>query len=347
MSMFGHSSAIGLDTGERDVKAVQLDCRGRIAAAAVFPRSTAGAAIDREEVRRIMEVLARRGFRGNRVVLPVPSEKLINAVLEVPAKTAPSAVEPIARMELARANRCPPDSFEMGCWTLPAATRSGRPGQVMAVGCAHRDADAVLEMFESEGLEVAALDVRASALARAASPFLTKDGAVSAVLDVGWGGSTLVMLHGGAVIYGRLLSDGGLKALGETLRTRLNLEQEVTDYLLEEVGLAPAQAESDAVNLPQEARNLLITHVDALVQELNISFSYVSHEYPDVSLSRVLLTGTGATMPGLAEHLSNVLGVEVPVASASQLAHCPPALLASCASPALVAALGLAQFREE
>lgn len=347
MSMFGHTSPIGLDVGERDVSAVQLDCRQRIAAAANFPRSTAGAPVDGEQVRRIMEVLARRGFKGNRVVLPVPSEKLINSVLEVPAKTAPSAVEPIARMELARANRCPPDSFEMGCWTLPAATRSGRPGQVMAVGCAHRDANTLLETFEAEGLEVVALDVRASALARAARPLLPRDNAVSAVLDVGWEGSMLVMVHGGAVVYGRLLSDGGLKALGEALRTRLSLEQDVTDYLLAEVGMAPAPADEDAVNVPQEARNLLIAHVDALVQELNISFSYVAHEYPDVSLSRVLLTGTGATMPGLAEHLSNVLGVEVPVASASQLAACRPALLPDCASPALVAALGLAAFREE
>jgi len=205
----------------------------------------------------------------------------------------------------------------------------------------------MLETFESEGLEVVALDVRASALARATTPLHPAAGAVSAVLDMGWAGSTLVMLHGGAVVYGRLLSDGGLKALGEALNTRLNLEPDVTDYLLNDIGLSADATGEDEVALPAEAKKLLISHVDALVQELNVSFSYVAHEYPDVSLTRLLLTGPAATMPGLSEHLANVLGVEVPVASASQLAECPPALLSSCASPALVAALGLAQFREE
>src|SRR5437868_5523700 len=83
------------------------------------------------------------------------------------------------------------------------APRAGRSSQVMAVGCPHRDADTLIETFEREGLEVAALDVRASALARATRPLLPADKPICAVLDVGWSGTMLVMLHGGTVVYTR------------------------------------------------------------------------------------------------------------------------------------------------
>ena len=157
----------------------------------------------------------------------------------------------------------------------------------------------------------------------------------------------LVMLHGGAVVYARPLAEGGMLALYEMLRTRLNLEGEVIDYLISEVGLAGAKSGDEGVALPPQARDLLASHLDALVRELTISLSYVTHEYPDAPLARLLLSGTAASVPGLAQHLSDVLGVEARLARPTELASCPPPLLETCASPALLAAMGLAQFREE
>ena len=348
-------SPTGLDIGGRHVKAVQLEkahggTTWRLAAAAYFPRISPGAAIDPAELRNIAHVLDRRGFAGNRVVIAVPSEKLMAGVLDTPARSAGVPVEQIARMELARTHRCQPDAFEMGCWDLPAANRANRAPQLMAVGCAHHDANAVLDQFSAEHLDVVALDVRSCALARAAAPLSPSDAAVWAILDVGWASATVVVMYAGAVVYVRSMPDAGTRSLYESLHSRLGMDSDVADYLLNEVGLSAqgvGAGPARDVDVPPEARKLLSAYVDSLAQELQASLSYIGHEYPDASLASMLLCGSNAAIPGLAEQLARVLGLEVRAIALPQLLECPPALLESGSSPALTAAAGLAQFNGE
>lgn len=345
-------SAIGLDVGGRHAKAVQLErshatSGWRLAAVAHFPRTRVAPDLSAADVREIAAVLYRRGFSGHRVVVAAPHEKLLSGVLDVPPRAANVPVEQIVRMELARTSRCTPDSFEMGCWDLPAPARAKRSAQVMAVGCGHQEADAFLDIFESAGLEVEALDVRPCAVARAAAPLVPAEKAVSAILDLGWSSAMLVMLFAGAIVYTRTLGDAGVRSLHEALRKKCGLDSEVTDYLLGE----PAPGDGDASHppeaLPAEARGVLGSYVESLTHELKISLDYVSHEYSETPLNRLLLTGSSAGMRGLAGQLSAALGLEARVVRAAELSECPPALLESASSPALVAAVGLAQFTGE
>ena len=343
-------SPIGLDVGGRHVKAAQLEkahgtSAWRLSAVALFPRPRPGQDLTAQEAHDIAEVLFRRGFNGNKVVVPVPNEKLLTGVLEVPARAPNVPVEQIARMELARTHRCPPDSFEMGCWDLPAPDRAKRNAPVMAVACAHHEANAVLDVFESAGLNVTALDVRASALARAAAPMIPTDKAVCAVLDLGWSSAMLVMLRGGAVVYTRALPDAGMRILHDAIAKRCGLDAEVVDFLLANSAGEAALPAGGA--LPAEARGLLAAHLESLIQELKVSLTYVSHEYSDTPLTRLLLTGSGAAMRGLAASLSRDLGLEPRVLTAAEVVECPAEFLESASSAALMAAVGLAQFTGE
>jgi type IV pilus assembly protein PilM len=350
------ASPIGLDIGGRHVKAAQLErssapCGWTVRAAALFARPTPGAAIEGAEVGNIMDLLYRRGFTGNRVVLPVPAEKLLSGILEVPVRANTDGgsvipIEQIARMELARTHRCPPDSFEMGCWDLPTAGRTNRNGQVMAVGCAHLDADAFLDIFDSQGLEVVALDVRACALARAVSSLVGSQPDLSALLDLGWGSATVAVMYGGVVVYTRTLADAGARDLHLSLNTRLGLDTDVADYLLGNVGMTARADDAPGINLPPDARKLLGAYVDSLVQELTVSLSYTRHEYPEIQLRQLLLSGSGAAMPGLVEHLQSVLGIEARITTLPQLAGGSKALTEGLPASALTAAVGLAQFEQ-
>ena len=345
---------IGLDIGGRHVKAAQLEkCHGasawRLCAAACFPRAAIGTAIESLEVRQIAEVLYRRGFLGNGIVVPVPADKLISGVLEVPARTAAVPIEQIARIEMARTHKCAPDSFEMGLWELPATSRANRGGQVMAVACAHVNASGVLDIFENEGLDVTALDVRSCALARAAAPLIAGETGVCAILDLGWESAMLAMLLDGAIVYARSLADAGTKTLHESLHSRLGVDVEVTDYLLLEIGLSSVEVApaADGPPLPPEAGTILAAYVESLVQELKISLSYVNHTYPESPFSRLLLAGTNANIPGLAAHLSRALALEARVITPAELVECQPRLLDLGSNAALTVAVGLAQFEGE
>lgn len=366
-------SPIGLDVGSRTVKAVQLgrDRWGtgewRVTAAAEVPRhdvtpQASGAnpgkspavppfALSAAEVRRLMGTLERQNFSGGDVVLAVPNERVVSSMLELPPRSSQAPIEQIARMEVARAHRFAPDSFEMGCWDLPAAARATKQTPVMAVACTHADAAAVMDPFEAEGLHVAALDVRAAALARACAPLLRDDAAgITGIVDLGWASATLSLMHQGVAIYGRTLGDSGIGKLYHTLATRLALDVDVIDYLLAESGLAGAPAHGSAPApgagkvKPTDAAGLIAAHFEAAVQELQVSLSYAQHQYPNTPLSRLLVVGGGGCIRGVTEHLRSALGIETKAAAPADVAAHTPAVAAQCASPALTAALGLAQF---
>jgi Tfp pilus assembly PilM family ATPase len=153
------------------------------------------------------------------------------------------------------------------------------------------------------------------------------------------------------VVYARGLGDSTLSRVSGGLAKQLGLEADVVDYVLGELGLLSADAIAQAngaaaIALPGDARNLLVGFAEGVVRELLVAFSYVARQYLDASVTRLLLTGAGAPIPGLAEYLGNVLGLETSNVSPKDLAECPPSLLDACSSPELTPALGLATFPE-
>src|SRR6184192_191031 len=136
MKFFGLSerSAIGLDVGSRNVKALQLSHgpRGsRIEAVACFPRKGDGGPVTKAEARRIADVLRRRSFVGNEVVLACPSEKLLSATMEFPAKAAGSVLDAATRNEFVRTHKCDAKAMEMTYWSLPAPARAAKTLNIM------------------------------------------------------------------------------------------------------------------------------------------------------------------------------------------------------------------------
>jgi Tfp pilus assembly PilM family ATPase len=351
---------IGLDLGARRVKAIQLAPSAvaasgwRVAAAACVSRAAPGTPFTPDEIARLADTLDRLGFTGTRVALAAPSDKLISAMLELP-KNGQIPLEQIARVELARTNKIPPESFEMGCWELPVPARAGKAAHVMAVGYPHAEAAALLDVVESAGLDAVAMDSRSCALARACGASVAPLPAITALLDLGWSSASLVLVYSGMVVYVRTLAEAGIGRVCDGMEKRLRMERELVDYLLGEVGLREATGttasdtrgeDAERLTLPGDARALLTNYADALVREMLVSFSYVARQYTDGSVTRLLLMGAGAAVPGIGEYLAKELGLETTALSPRDIAECPPELLDACSSPELTPAMGLAQFPE-
>ena len=84
-----------------------------------------------------------------------------------------------------------------------------------------------------------------------------------------------------------------------------------------------------------------------MVQELNVSFSYATQQYPDASLQQLLIVGGGAGITGVTARLTQLTGTECATLGPRDLVNVAPALIEATASPTLTMALGLAQFRDE
>jgi type IV pilus assembly protein PilM len=335
---------IGLDVGARWIHAAQLAGRPgawRLAAATAVPREVDASQITPDEIARLIDMMGRQGFAGRDAVLAVPNEKLISAILELPPRDSGAPVAQIARMELASMHRLDPAALELSYWDLPETSRQRETPRVMAAACVHGDADEYLNLFESRGLNVTALDTASAATARVCDLSGGSRQGIVPVLDLGWRSARLALLYHGVIIYERQLNDAGINVLWQGLAARLDVEAEVTDYLLNEVGL---DGGNDAANTPQlgEIHAEIRDHFEDAVRELGVSFSYALHQYNDAAVQTLTLVGGGAAIPGLAEHLSGALGMKVEAASPARYAECGDALRKLGASPALCQAVGLA-----
>lgn len=344
--MTGRSrSLIGIDVGARQVKLAQLGGgpgRWRLEEAATFPRMESGPVIQAAEIERIGDVLVRRGFIGRKVAVATPANRLLSGVLELPAAAGGVPVEQLARMEMARTHRVDPESFALSYWDLPASVRPGEGSRVFAAACCHEDADAYLDMFESQGLDVCALDVTSCATVRACAPLINESQAVTAILDVGWTSVRLVLMYQGWVVFERVLEESGVEPVHRMLAHRFSLEAQAVDQLLRRYA-DPHVEDHRFDTVVQDMQGMLASQYEAIVQEVRVSLTYVTHQFGSTPAKRLLLVGGGAMLPGIADVLTQGLEVEAVCASTKRLVQCDGD---EHDSAMYATAIGLAQWRD-
>jgi Tfp pilus assembly PilM family ATPase len=343
-------SPIGLDAGARAIKAIQLvhtRAGPRIHAAAGFPRITPGEDLNPAEVLRAAAVLRRQGFVGNRVVICIPAAKMLSGVVDLPARAGGAPLEVIARQELARACRKDPTTIELSWWELPSGSSSARAShgtQAIALGCAHADAESLLACFDPAGMDVLAIDARPAAIARACTPLLSDPPNLTAVLDLGYGAAHILVLAGRTLVYERTLAEASLRLLASGVANQLSTDEALADYILRVVGCKPLAEVGEPgaeIDQAEDARALICAHADALAGELRTSMSYAARRF-DGELTRVILAGAGADIPGLSERLAQRTGAETIIARADAVAIAPESVDPALLGPGSTVALGLA-----
>jgi type IV pilus assembly protein PilM len=340
-------SPIGIDVGSRAIKAAQLARAPggwRLHAEAVLPLPAPATPDDAPNhwavrdalVGRLLEVLDRRGFAGNKVVLSVPPSKLESDLLELPPRSSGAPIEQIARGEIARASALSGAPFEMACWDLPAPERATAATAVLAVAVRHTDAETLIAPFERGGVNVVALDTASWALARSMRTCAGQPGTATAVVDLGFSGSTLVLLGDGRVLYQRHLRDAGVGAMHRTVAERFDGPEDAARLLLTDPGATGDPTRSAWI------RKLISGYVEHLIDELQVSFAFAAHRYPAYPLRKLLLTGGGAALAGAADSIRSRLPIDVAVPPAAELVDVPTQHSGCADSIVHATAIGLA-----
>jgi len=334
-------SPIGVDVGERYIKAVQFSRSGgkwQISAATGIKRDNQRADISGAEVCRLRKQLSESGFHGNRLVLAVPGDKLLTGIMELPPASSGAPMDMLARSELARMHKCDAQSFEMASWQLPAPARAANTTFVMGAACTHADADSLLDCFEAEGFVVERLEIQSQAMARACGPLLNASKGLAGILDLGWTAPRLVLLYNGVVIYQRKLPKSAYGAMVGELAGELGIDTAQVEKMLS--GADQAQPRPEAANACLER------YVAGIIEEMRIPLSYVSNQYPDAASDRLLLVGGGAQLDGLARRLAEAMDWPVCPATMSELVDGPESMDRDYGSTLVVAA-GLAWAEED
>ncbi len=339
-------SSIGIDADGRNVNAVQLtQSRNhlRIEAATSIPRPDSTIPLDEDELCRVTDILYRQGFRGRDVVLALPNEAVMSSILKVPSNGARAERSQAVRNQLAKDHHCDPQALEVASWDVPAHGSATAVEHVMAVACRSELANAAIDIFERAGLTVRAIDVRLCALARGCGRLSPGSDGLAALLNVGWGFAELALVRGGVLVFERTLVDSSLSQLHASLRTTYDIDGQITDRLIAEVGCEAAAANGDArSDLAGAVHNQIVRYVDRLVTELKASISFATQEYAQGHVERIFVMGEGAALVGLVPRLSAELGIEGRSIAPADIADVTAAVSKRGASPLLTAAVGLA-----
>ncbi len=334
-------SPIGVDVGERYIKAVQFSRSGgkwRISAAAEMQRESHGDGITSADARRLRQQLSESGFRGNQIVLAVPGENLLTGIMELPPVDSGAPIEMLARSELARMHKCDSQSFEMASWQLPAPARAANTTFMMGAACTHAYADSLLDCFEAEGFRVERLEIQSQAMARACGPLLNASTGLAGILDLGWTALGLVLLYNGVIIYERKLPKSAYGTMIDELAGELGVEAPKIEKMLSGEDRTESSAKTVGACLER--------YVARIVEETRIPLSYVSNQYPDATPDRLLLVGGGAKLDGLATRLAEAMDWPVTAATMSELAEGPESLDRDYGTT-LIIATGLAWAEED
>ena len=188
-----------------------------------------------------------------------------------------------------------------------------------------------------------AIDVRLCALWRACSRLYPGSDGLAALLNVGWGFAELALVRGGVLVFERTLVDSSLSQLHASLRTTYDIDAQITDRLIVEVGCETVAANGDArSDLASAVHNQIVRYVDRLVIQLNASVAFATQEFSQGRVERIFVMGEGAALAGLVPRLSAELGIEGRSIAPTDIADVPAAISKHGASPLLTAAVGLA-----
>jgi type IV pilus assembly protein PilM len=160
----------------------------------------------------------------------------------------------------------------------------------------------LVKATESAGLHVAKVDVASFALLRAVSRL---DGQVEAIVDIG-ANTTIVLVHlDGEPLIVRTVPRGGV-VVTETVATRLGVTRAEAESLKCRVGLGDDEG-TEGADVVREA-------VRPLIGEIRSSFAYLTAGERPAQVTRIVLSGGGALLPGLDALLRQELNVEVVIA---------------------------------
>lgn len=335
-------SCIGVGVAGRTLSAVQLSRpvlartqhAWRIEFAASVAREVVGP-LTQADVERLAGVIERNGFEGTRIVLAPARGLTCVQPLELPPRSSGAPLAQIARAEMARVLRLDAGDIEVATWDVPPPVRAGNATHVMAAALTKEVSEAHAALFDGVGLELAAMDVRSLALARASRAWLEPTG-VCMIVDVNWSGVSIIVVLGSRVVFERDVEHATPAKLCKAAAERWRIDEATLALALQHPDLPHA---GDIARLAGGAQS---DFVDAIVPEISRSAAYASHRYPSVKLDRVLLCGEWAEIRGLRERIEAQLHVPGRVIGAGEAMTLGPTARAECVGPVALMALGLA-----
>jgi type IV pilus assembly protein PilM len=309
---------VGLDIGTHAVRAAEMVLgRGDQATLNRFGQVALplGAVRDGEVVdppavaAAIRRLWSEVGFKGRDVIVGVANQRVIVRHAELPAM-AEEDLRSALRYQVQELIPIPVDEAILDFQILEQFVGPDQqPMMRILLVAAQRDmVRSLLAAVDGAGLSPSLVDVIPFALIRAlATPEITfgdAEPATEAIVCVGGGVTNVVVHERGVPRFVRILITGG-NEITEAIASELHIDPDTAEDLKRRADV------SSTDELEARAGRITTDRLSPFVEEVRGSIDYYRAQAVDGDVSRVLLTGGGSQVPGLADRLRQVLSVPV------------------------------------
>jgi type IV pilus assembly protein PilM len=318
-------TAVGLDIGTSSVRAAELALgRGGMALTrfgqVALPEGAvrAGEVVDPAAVTQAVKQLwAQARFTTKKVVIGVANQKVVVRQVDLPWM-------PLAELKAALAMHVqdfvpmPVEQALLDLHPLEELTNEdgARLHRVLLVAAARDMVDATLGPVIAAGLKPVMVDLTSFAVLRSlVKPDLLglDEPDAEAIVDVGARVTNIVVHQAGVPRFVRILLLGGA-ALTDAVAERLGIPIEAAEAVKQATGLAALAGGS--LDSTPEGR-VLESAGEQFLEQVRASLDYYVAQPGSVRISRLLLSGGGGQLPGLAERLA--AATRLPVSHATPL----------------------------
>ncbi len=312
-------SAIGLDIGTSGVRAaelsfgkggVTLEKFGQVALPEGAVRD--GEVVDSDAVAdAIKQLWAHTKFGSKKVVIGVANQKVIVRQVDIPWMPADELKKSLA-FQVQDFVPMPVDQAVLDFHPLEELGTEGgnRLLRGLLVAASRDMVNASLEAVQKAGLSPVMVDLTSFAVIRslADADHLGLGAQVEALVDVGARVTNIVVHQGGIPRFVRILLMGG-QDVTDAVADRMGIPQEQAEALKQQLGSDSSVHGADV----QAAGRVIEAVAASFVDEVRGSLDYYLASSGSAPISRLVLTGGGARLGGLAQRIQVTTRVPVEV----------------------------------
>ena len=312
-------SAIGLDIGTSGVRAAELSFgKGQVTlekfGQVALPEGAVrdGEVIDPDAVATAVKQLwAHTKFSSKKVVIGVANQKVIVRQVDLPWMPADELKKSLA-FQVQDFVPMPVDQAVLDFHPLEELTGEGgnRVLRGLLVAASREMVHASLEAVKKAGLAPTMVDLTSFAVIRslANADHLGIGAPVEALVDVGARVTNIVVHQGGVPRFVRILLMGG-QDVTDAVAERMGIPQQQAEAIKQQLGFGVA---GDGMDV-QAATRVVEAVGAAFVDEIRGSLDYYLASSGSAPISRLVLTGGGARLGGLAQRLQVTTRVPVEI----------------------------------
>lgn len=299
----------GLDIGFSSLKVMQISSQSKGQVVTGYGVSTFdpkalkdGEIVDPEIIAKVAYELFNKDLVGDittrRVTFAVPAARTFTRTINLPNLSSKDLKEAI-RLET---EQYVPVALEELYFDFEIVSKSEAGLEILAVAVPKKIVNSYMQLADMLGLEVAAIETTVSSASRL---FLQSEqsGVPTVLIDFGSLSSDITIYDDGVVVTGTVL--GGGDNFTNTIAEKLGVTKQEAHVIKTKYGLGVSKKQKEIVSGLEPTLQQMLKEIKRMIRY------YEERSNTNRKIGQIVTMGGGANMPGLSDHMTNLLRLPV------------------------------------